>query len=135
MFIIIDLQSETPIYQQIRDQVVLGIADGELPPGTTLPTARQLAVEFGVNMHTIAKAYDLLRQEGFVTVARRRGTSVQPPAPLDAAGAAEWEGRLRVTLAEGRARGLDDDALLAHCRRILATFAPARRAAAEGERS
>ncbi len=136
MIITVDLQSETPIYQQIRDQIVVGIATGDLPPGTTLPSARQLATDFGINFHTVNKAYDLLRQEGFVVVTRRRGTVVRPrPAP-DLAQLEGWERRARVLLAEARARGLDDAEILERCRRILAALAAsAAPDATEGARS
>lgn len=132
VFVIVDVRGETPIYQQIRDQVVLGIGAGQLAPGDALPPARQLAGEFGVNVHTIAKAYDQLRQEGFVAIARRRGTVVVEAA-ADAAALAGWDARLRVLLAEARARGLADAAILERCRDILAAFdrSPAAPAALE----
>ena len=72
----LDFSSERPIYQQIRDQIVLGIAQGSLSPGEKLPTVRALADEAGVNMMTVSKAYQLLKQEGYITTDRRSGTVV-----------------------------------------------------------
>ena len=51
--------SEVPIYQQIRNQIVLGISDGRLKPGEQLPTVRALAGEIGINSMTVNKAYAL----------------------------------------------------------------------------
>ena len=64
MLLHLDFSSGVPIYQQIRNQIVLGIASGSLPPGQRLPTIRGLAEEAGINMMTVNKAYQLLKQEG-----------------------------------------------------------------------
>ena len=76
MLIIIDFQSEEAIYMQLRNQIVMGIATSVIREGDTLPSVRQMAGEIGINMHTVNKAYALLRQEGFVTIDRRRGAIV-----------------------------------------------------------
>ena len=76
MLIKIDFQSEEAIYMQLRNQIVLGIATSVIREGDTLPSVRQMAGEIGINMHTVNKAYALLRQEGFVTIDRRRGAIV-----------------------------------------------------------
>ena len=64
MLLRLDMASKLPIYMQIRNQVVLGIASGELAAGERLPAIRALAEQCGVNMMTVSKAYGLLRQEG-----------------------------------------------------------------------
>ena len=76
MLLQLDFTSDTPIFKQIRDQIVLGIADGRLLAGEKLPTIRALADETGVNMMTINKAYQFLKQEGYITTDRRGGTVV-----------------------------------------------------------
>ena len=76
MLLHLDFTIDTPIYRQIHDQFVLGIADGRLLPGEKLPTIRALANETGVNMMTVNKAYQLLKQEGHITADRRGGTLV-----------------------------------------------------------
>ena len=76
MLIEIDFQSDEAIYMQLRNQIVLGIATSMLQEGDTLPSVRQLADDIGINMHTVNKAYSVLRQEGFVTIDRRRGAVV-----------------------------------------------------------
>ena len=68
MILRIDLTSSEPLYRQIRTQVVQGVASGELAPGDPLPSVRSLASDLGVNMHTVNKAYAVLRDEGYVTI-------------------------------------------------------------------
>lgn len=77
MVISINETSEVPIYQQIRNQIVLGISDGRLKPGEQLPTARALAGEIGINSMTVNKAYALLKQEGYIYTDRRNGAHVR----------------------------------------------------------
>ena len=60
MLLKLDFGADRPIYMQIRDQIVLGIAQGQLAAGEKLPTIRALAEECGINMMTVSKAYQLL---------------------------------------------------------------------------
>ena len=76
MLIRLDFGGDVPIYLQLRNQMVVAIAAGQLAPGERLPTVRDLAEELGVNMMTVSKAYQLLRQEGYITTDRRSGTRV-----------------------------------------------------------
>ena len=73
----IDFDSDGAIYIQLRNQIILGIATSRLQEGDSLPSVRQLAEEIGINMHTVNKAYSLLRQEGLLTLDRRRGAVIQ----------------------------------------------------------
>ena len=76
MMIEIDFSSDEAIYIQLTNQIIMGIATSRLQEGDTLPSVRQLADTVGINMHTVNKAYSLLRQEGFVTIDRRRGAVI-----------------------------------------------------------
>ena len=76
MLIKIDFQSEEAFYMQLRNQIVMGIATSAIREGDILPSVRQMAGEIGINMHTVNKAYALLRQEGFVTIDRRKGAII-----------------------------------------------------------
>lgn len=76
MLLTIDFSEDEPIYMQIRNQIVVGIASGRLQDGDSLPSVRMLGEELGVNLHTVNKAYKLLREEGFITMARSRGAVV-----------------------------------------------------------
>ena len=64
MMIEIDFSSDEAIYIQLTNQIIMGIATSRLQEGDTLPSVRQLADTVGINMHTVNKAYSLLRQEG-----------------------------------------------------------------------
>lgn len=76
MVIEIDFNSDEAVYVQLMNQIILGIATSRLQEGDPLPSVRQLADTIGINMHTVNKAYSLLRQEGFVTIDRRRGAII-----------------------------------------------------------
>ena len=76
MVIEIDFNSDEAIYVQLMNQIILGIATSRLQEGDTLPSVRQMADTIGINMHTVNKAYTLLKQEGFVSIERRRGAVV-----------------------------------------------------------
>ena len=72
----IDFNSDEAIYMQLRNQIILGIASSQIREGDSLPSVRQLADQIGINMHTVNKAYSVLRQEGYVKVDRRHGAVV-----------------------------------------------------------
>ena len=76
MILKIDFDSDIPIYVQIKNQVVEGIARGELEEGEELPSVRGLADDIGVNMHTVNKAYSLLKDDGYIKIDRRKGAFV-----------------------------------------------------------
>lgn len=99
MIIEIDFSSDEAIYIQLRNQIVIGIASAVIQEGDALPSVRQLADNIGVNMHTVNKAYSVLRQEGFITLDRRKGAvialNVNKAKALD-----ELKKQLQVLLAE-----------------------------------
>ncbi|GCD84807.1 GntR family transcriptional regulator [Parageobacillus thermoglucosidasius] len=73
MIIRIDFKSETPIYLQLSNQIIENIANGNLKPGEEVPSIRSLAADLGINMHTVNKAYSLLKQKGLLTMHNSRG--------------------------------------------------------------
>jgi DNA-binding transcriptional regulator YhcF (GntR family) len=76
MMIEIDFNSEEALYLQLCNQIILGIASSRFQEGDSLPSVRQLADTIGINMHTVNKAYTVLKQEGYVKVDRRKGAVV-----------------------------------------------------------
>jgi GntR family transcriptional regulator len=76
MIIEIDFNSDEALYLQLRNQIIIGIATSKIRIGEELPSVRQLADDIGINMHTVNKAYTVLKQEGFVKVDRRRGAVI-----------------------------------------------------------
>ena len=71
MIIEIDFNSDEALYMQLRNQIILGIATSQFREGDSLPSVRQLADNIGINMHTVNKAYTVLREEGFIKLDRR----------------------------------------------------------------
>ena len=76
MLIEIDFNSPEAIYIQLRNQIVMEIAQDRLHDGDSLPSVRNLAKDLGVNMHTVNKAYAILREEGYLKLDRRKGAIV-----------------------------------------------------------
>lgn len=99
MIVTIDFNSDEAIYIQLRNQIILGIATSEIREGDNLPSVRELADNIGINMHTVNKAYAILRQEGFVKLDRRRGAVIA--LDYDKINAiAELKSQMRVILAQ-----------------------------------
>ncbi|MCI8886776.1 MAG: GntR family transcriptional regulator [Hungatella sp.] len=76
MILSIDFNSDEAFYIQLRNQIIIGIATGRIREGDSLPSVRQLADNISINMHTVNKAYSVLRQEGFVKLDRRKGAVI-----------------------------------------------------------
>lgn len=81
MFIELDFQSDIPIYEQLKTEIIVGIASGQLTPGERLPSVRQMASDIGINLHTVNKAYTQLKEEGYLLIHRQRGVVVNPEGP------------------------------------------------------
>ena len=79
MIVSIDECSSDPLYKQIHDQIIAGIATGELEPGMSLPSVRSLASDLGINLHTVNKAYAVLRDEGYVQMRGRSSAVISEP--------------------------------------------------------
>lgn len=111
MMVVIDRSSDEPVYEQIARQIRECVTSGELPPGTPLPTVRILASDLGVNLNTVARAYWLLEEEGFVRIRDRSGAEVLAPARKPAADREILRQELRRALARMRQAGFSPDEL------------------------
>lgn len=105
MIIEIDFNSEEAIYMQLRNQIILGIATSKYQEGDSLPSVRTMAEEIGINMHTVNKAYTVLKEEGFVKVDRRKGAVIALSADK-LKSLEEIDRSLRVILAKASCRGI-----------------------------
>ena len=105
MIIEINFNSDEDIYMQLTNQIIMGIATSRLKDGDALPSVRQLADTIGINMHTVNKAYALLRQEGFVSIDRRRGAVICVDADKVKA-LEEMKEKLTVALARGSCKNV-----------------------------
>lgn len=118
MVISINDASEIPIYQQIRNQIVLGISDGRLAPGEQLPTVRALAAEIGINSMTVSKAYALLKQEGYIYTDRRSGARVKSAFSTTKELSDKSQELLRQIISEAKVSGMTQTEFLELCKRI-----------------
>ncbi|MDK2806907.1 MAG: hypothetical protein PWQ94_2071 [Thermoanaerobacterium sp.] len=107
---------------QIKNQIIEGIALGMLKEGDELPSIRQLASDFGINLHTVKKAYDILKDEGFLSVHRRKGYVVTKNAFADDNFIEELKKNLQPILANAYSRGMAEDEILKICKEILEQF-------------
>ena len=105
MIIEIDFNSDEALYLQLCNRIIMGIATSQFREGDSLPSVRQLADTIGINMHTVNKAYTVLKQEGYVKVDRRRGAVIA--IDVDRLRTlAELKQELRVTLAKGLCKNI-----------------------------
>lgn len=121
LIIQIDFNSDEAIYLQLRNQIIMQIATARLAAGDSLPSVRQLAELVGINMHTVNKAYAVLKQEGYITLDRRRGAVIA--VDLDHA-QAEYETMrmLEPVLAQGYCRGMHREEIHEMIDRIYDAF-------------
>lgn len=118
MIIELDMNSSTPIYVQLRNQIVMGIGRGELKLGESLPTVRQLAQDIGVNTMTVNKAYQILKTEGYIKIDRRHGEIVSDNIDMDIVFREKLENELELLLAEAAINGMDKNDFLSMCNEI-----------------
>lgn len=120
----LDMYSNVPIYQQIRDQIVFLAAKGELVPGEKLPTVRQLAADIGINPMTVNKAYGLLKDEGVIVIDRRKGAKIAEDLLEKVKGRhvfdRDFDDRMRLLVSEAITRGATEKELRTHIEDILA---------------
>ena len=108
MVVEIDFNSDEAIYVQLCNQIIMGIATSQLQEGENLPSVRQLADTIGINMHTVNKAYTVLRQEGFVNIDRRRGAVIAVDVNK-ARALQEMKETLAILLAKGSCRNISKE--------------------------
>ena len=128
MHIQLDFESDEPIYLQLKHQIIAGIAKKELKPGESLPSVRAMAADIGINLHTVNKAYQQLKQDGFIMIHRQKGVVVHP----DGVPGADDQYWLQLTqilyplIAESVCRGVDEKAFQQLCSRLFQEFTDTR---------
>ena len=123
MILKIDFDSEIPIYLQIKNQVIDGIARGQLEDGEELPSVRGLAEDIGVNMHTVNKAYSILKDDGYLKIDRRKGAFIS----LDLRNSQEkfeeeFKYNLSYYMAECYNRGIDKELIKEEVEKLFRQF-------------
>ena len=105
MLIEIDFNSDEASYIQLCNQIIMGIATSVIQEGDSLPSVRQLAEAVGVNMHTVNKAYSVLKREGYISLDKRRGAvialDIDKMEQLE-----EMRHQLRIVLARGSCKNI-----------------------------
>lgn len=120
MIIQIDLESEVPIYLQLMHSIKEGIATRELSPGDTLPSVRALASDLGVNMHTVNKTYQYLKQEDLILIHRQKGVVVNPHLPAaDQAFLSQLDEDLYRLAVDAICRGMKEEQFMERCRAMF----------------
>lgn len=122
MIIQIEPQSDVPIYEQVSRQIIEGIARGDMKPGDTLPSVRNLAADLGVNMHTVNKSYHELEAKGILTIRAKSGAiirSVEERA-LTSEQLQQIEKNLKPLVAEGMVLGASVDQIELMMKKVFA---------------
>lgn len=120
--ITLNLNSEIPIYTQLRNQIVEALARGEVAPGEPLPTVRQLAEDLGINPMTVNKAYGELKHQGYLETNLKKGTLVKQRVTADPDFLKKIEPRLRLLIAEAVLHGIPRADFLAAAEQIYSQF-------------
>lgn len=121
MIFSIDFNSDEALYIQLCNQVILSIANAQMREGDSLPSVRQLADHIGINMHTVNKAYSVLRQEGYIKLDRRHGAIIA--IDFDKIEAMQTlSEELRVVVAKAMCRNISADEIHALVDDIIGDF-------------
>lgn len=123
MFLTVDFKSDIPIYIQLKQQIIEGIASGELKEGESLPSVRQMAEDIGINLHTVNKAYTLLKNDSFILMDRRNGAIINKKEDMIQS---EYINKLTEDMtpivAETFCRGISEKEFLDICKRIFRNY-------------
>lgn len=119
MLLRIDMTSDIPIYQQIRNEIVFAVAKGNLKPGDALPTVRQLAQDIGVNPMTVNKAYALLKDEGVIIIDRRHGALISDGGKKGLVFNSDFDRRVELLLSEARMKGASKQEITTHLSKLI----------------
>lgn len=123
MVIKVEFDSEIPIYEQIKRQIIIGIANGYLKPGDRLPSVRQLGEDLGVNLHTVRKTYNILKDEGYLSIDKRNGAQIKKNFEK---GIKEFEkyanNELEYLIANAKNRGIEEEYFLKICSNYYKNF-------------
>ncbi len=103
----LDLQSRTPIYQQLKEKILRLIMAGAIGPGDPLPSVRVMARELGINPNTVAKAYQDLEKSGLIYSVAGKGSFISGEETLDRQMTASVLDRFREAVREARSAGVD----------------------------
>lgn len=114
----VDFNSDEALYMQLRNQIILGIATSQIQEGDSLPSVRQMADDIGINMHTVNKAYSILKQEGYIKLDRRHGAVIAVDVDkLETLNVMERQ--MRVVIAQAMCKGISSEEIHAMVDEII----------------
>jgi len=120
MILDLDFNSDIPIYSQIREQIIKSIAKGDLKINESLPSVRNMAEEIGVNLHTVNKSYNLLKDEGYINIDRRKGAIVNKlPLDKNADNISKIESMLDLLVAQSYLLGMSREEFLNYTNKLF----------------
>src|SRR5699024_915611 len=124
LIIRLDFESKTPIYIQLVQRIMEGIAKKELTIGERLPSVRSLAADIGINLHTVNKAYKELEQKGFIQIHRQKGVVINPEGipKADDLFKEELVEILKPLITEAICRDVSREAFLKQCEALYASY-------------
>lgn len=119
MILEINFESDEPIYLQLRNRIIEGIAQKKLLPGESLPSVRQMAAELGINLHTVNKSYNLLKKDGLIIIHKRKGVLINSLEKMrDDDFTDELEDSLQPFIAEAICKGINKEKIQKICDKI-----------------
>jgi len=117
MIIKIDTLATSPIYEQLRDQIIMGIASKQLKPGEALPSVRRLGADLGINFHTVNKAYTALCDEGYIEMDRRKGALIAKNKRSEVF-TTQLSRKMKLSAAEAICHGMSQVEFVSFCERL-----------------
>lgn len=121
VFIEIKANSDIPLYLQLAQQLIEGIARGDLKPGESLPSVRAFAADLGMNMHTVNKAYHYLEEKEFIQIVAKSGVIIHPNGIPKASANQKQQisDQIRPLLAEGLVLKLSEEEMVEMVRELV----------------
>ena len=123
MILNLDFNSDVPIYTQIKEQIIKSIANGDLKINESLPSVRNMAEEIGVNLHTVNKSYNLLKDEGYINIDRRKGAIVNTlPLPKKENNIEKIKSMLDLLVAESYLLGMSQEEFIEYSEKLFSNY-------------
>lgn len=122
MIIQIDAESDIPIYTQLTNQIIEGIARGALLPGDSLPSVRAFAADLGVNMHTVNKSYHELEKRGIIEIIPKSGAVIASAQDITLSSQQRLMNHFRPLIAEALVLGMSNEQVEELVRSVIQDF-------------
>lgn len=122
MIIQIDAESDIPIYTQLTNQIIEGIARGDLLPGDSLPSVRAFAADLGVNMHTVNKSYHELEKRGIIEIIPKSGAVIASAQDITLSSQQRLMNHFRPLIAEALVLGMSNEQVEELVRSVIQDF-------------